>query len=81
VKPFFAPDNTGFLELTAYLGEINCEEIAVSYVRKKETVAVIAPYFHYTPSTERKLGAMEGRGAFKVKGDFKMTREELLGSK
>jgi len=56
------------------------EEIAVSYGRKKEKVAVIIPYSHYKPSGKRKLGVMEGRASYKIKGDFKISTDELLGS-
>ena len=57
------------------------EEIAVSYGRNKEMIAVIIPYSHYKQPKNRKLGVMEGKATYKVKGDFKITTEELLGSK
>jgi prevent-host-death family protein len=55
------------------------EEIAVSYGRKKEKVAVIIPYSHYKQPEQRTLGVMEESASYKVKGDFKISTEELLG--
>ncbi len=55
------------------------EEIAVSYGRKKEKVAVIIPYSHYKQPAQRTLGVMEESASYKVKGDFKISTEELLG--
>ena len=57
------------------------EEIAVSYGRKKEKIAVIIPYSHYKQPAKRVGGVMEESASYKVKGDFKISTEEFLGSK
>jgi prevent-host-death family protein len=54
------------------------EEIAVSYGRKKEKVAVIIPYSHYKQPAKRKLGVWDGKVSFKIHEDFKITEEEFL---
>ncbi|GHS95395.1 prevent-host-death protein [Synergistales bacterium] len=53
-------------------------EIAVSYGKRKETVAVIVPYERWKKSRERQLGTLEGKMAAEFADDFKMTDEELI---
>jgi prevent-host-death family protein len=55
------------------------EEIVVCYGRKKEKVAVVIPYEKYTRKSVQ-LGVMEGVATYRVRDDFKMTDEELIGS-
>lgn len=55
------------------------EEFVVCYGRKKEKVAVVIPYEKYQKKPVR-LGVMEGIATYKIKDDFEMTDEELLGS-
>ena len=57
------------------------EEIAVSYGRKREKIAVIISYSHYKQSAKRKLGVMEGKASYRMKGDFKISTAALLGLK
>ncbi len=58
----------------------NGEEIAISYGRRKEKIAVIIPYTTYSKNTTRNLGILEKKAAFKVSDDFKMTDNEFLNS-
>jgi len=55
------------------------EEIAISFGRKKEKVAVIVPYNSYVRKKRRKLGVLAQGGEFELADDFKMTDEEMLG--
>jgi antitoxin (DNA-binding transcriptional repressor) of toxin-antitoxin stability system len=53
-------------------------EVAISYGRKKETIAVIVPYKTWKKSKKRQLGTLEGTAAVKFSKDFSMTDEELI---
>ncbi len=53
------------------------EEIAITYGRKKEVKALLVP--QKTKKEGIKLGILEGKASFKIKDDFKITEEELLG--
>ena len=55
------------------------EEYTIAYGKKKEKVAVILPYSKYMNKNPRKLGLLAEKGRIKIKNDFKMTEEELLG--
>ena len=55
-------------------------EIAISYGKKKEKIAVLVPYEHYKSKPERKLGILKGRGRCVFHKDFKMSDEEILNS-
>jgi antitoxin (DNA-binding transcriptional repressor) of toxin-antitoxin stability system len=70
-------------ELKAHFSEVleeikKGEEIAVSYGRKKETVAVLVPFKGYQEKRKRKLGLLKGKGTVEFKENFKMTDEEFL---
>jgi len=54
------------------------EEIGISYGKKKETIAVIIPFAKYKKNNKRKLGILEKKASFKIKGDFKISDEEFL---
>jgi antitoxin (DNA-binding transcriptional repressor) of toxin-antitoxin stability system len=54
------------------------EEVAVSYGRKKEKVAVIVPYERAFPARERTLGILKGKATCVIRKGFDMTDEELL---
>jgi prevent-host-death family protein len=56
------------------------EKVIVSYGKKKEKVAVIVPYAEYQPKGQRKLGLLQGKARFEIRGTFKMSDEELLAS-
>ena len=53
-------------------------EIAISYGRKKETIAVIIPYKTWKKSKKRQLGTLEGKVKIKFAKDFSITDEELI---
>jgi len=53
-------------------------EVAISYGRKKETIAVIIPYEKWKKSQKRQLGTLEGKMSVTFSNDFSMTDEELL---
>jgi antitoxin (DNA-binding transcriptional repressor) of toxin-antitoxin stability system len=55
------------------------KKIAIQYGRKKEIVAWLVPARQRRVSARRPLGLLEGKASFKVRKDFKMTEEELLG--
>jgi prevent-host-death family protein len=71
-------------ELKAHFSEVlrdvgNGEAVTVEYGRKHVPVAVIVPYEEYVSSaSQRKLGILETRGSYSIRGDFEMSDEELL---
>jgi prevent-host-death family protein len=56
------------------------EEIAISYGKKKEKIAVLVPFSKYEKMTHRKLGLLENKASFKIRDDFSLSDEELLNS-
>jgi len=54
------------------------DEIAISYGKKKETVAIIVPYSKWKKSNKRQLGTLRSKGEVVFADDFAMTDEELL---
>ena len=56
------------------------EEIAISFGKKKETIAVIVPISVYNKRKKRKIGVIEKKASFKVSKGFKMTADKLLNS-
>ena len=54
------------------------EEIAISYGKKRERVAVLLPYSRYGQKQPRKLGPLKGRAGCIIHKDFKITDEDLL---
>lgn len=54
------------------------EEFVVCFGRKKEKVAVLIPYDKYVQKPVV-LGVLEGKATYRIKDDFEMTDEELLG--
>jgi hypothetical protein len=55
-------------------------EVAISYGKKKETIAVIIPYETWKKSKRRQLGTLEGTVIVKFSKDFSMADEELINS-
>jgi prevent-host-death family protein len=53
-------------------------EIAVSYGKKKETIAVIVPYEKWKKSRKRELGTLKDRAKVTFAEDFIMTTEEFI---
>ena len=54
-------------------------EVAITYGKRKETVAVIIPYKKWKKGQKRHLGSLEGKMSVKFTDDFSMTDEELTG--
>jgi prevent-host-death family protein len=53
-------------------------EVAISYGKKKQTIAVIISYEKWKKSKKRQLGTLEGKMSVKFADDFAMTDEELI---
>jgi antitoxin (DNA-binding transcriptional repressor) of toxin-antitoxin stability system len=71
-----AEAKTHFSSILKDVGSGN--EVAISYGRKKETIAVIIPYETWKKSKKRRLGVLEGTATVKFSKDFSMTDEELI---
>jgi antitoxin (DNA-binding transcriptional repressor) of toxin-antitoxin stability system len=52
-------------------------EIAISYGKKKKTIAVIIPYETWKKTKKRELGTLKGQGSVEFAEDWYMTDEEL----
>jgi prevent-host-death family protein len=64
---------------SAVIEEVSAgNEIAVSYGKKRETVAVIVPFEQWKKANKRQLGTLKNRGKVSFAQDFSMTEEELL---
>ena len=55
------------------------EEVAISFGKKKEKIAVLVPYSKYIRKSPRRLGILEDTASFAMSG-FPITDEELLDS-
>ena len=53
-------------------------EVAITYGKKKKTIAVIIPYEKWKKDQKRQLGTLEGKMSVKFSENFKMTDEELI---
>lgn len=53
-------------------------EIAITYGKKKETVAVLIPFGKYKSKNRRKLGLLENKASFIIKDSFEISDEELV---
>ena len=53
-------------------------EIAITYGKKKQAVAVIIPYEKWKKNQKRQLGTLESKISVKFASDFAMTDEELI---
>ena len=56
------------------------QEVVISYGKRREKVAVLVPYSHYSSKPERKLGLLRDRGHCVIHEDFKLSDEEMLKS-
>lgn len=54
------------------------EEIAISYGKRKEKIAVLIPYTKYAKKSNRKIGILEKKASFKISKDFKITDEDFF---
>lgn len=52
--------------------------IVISYGRRKEKIAVLAPYSRLYGRPTRKLGLLAGKASFALKKDFQVSDEEVL---
>jgi antitoxin (DNA-binding transcriptional repressor) of toxin-antitoxin stability system len=57
------------------------EEIAISYGRKKEMVAMLVPFAARQTKKTRGLGSLQGKATVKFAKDWYMTTEELINMK
>lgn len=65
--------------LSSLLKEVETgNEIAISFGKRKETIAVIVPFSEYKRSKKRKLGTLKGKMDAIFKDNYAMTDEELL---
>jgi len=53
-------------------------EIAITYGKHKQTVAVIIPYAKWKQFQKRELGTLEGKMSISFAKDFTITDEELI---
>jgi prevent-host-death family protein len=53
-------------------------EIAITYGKKKQTVAVIIPYEKWKKTQKRQLGTLEGKMSVHFSENFEMSDEELI---
>lgn len=56
------------------------ESVGITYGRNKKRVAALVPYKKFMNTNSVKLGLLEGKASFKLRGDFKITDEEFLAS-
>ena len=54
------------------------KEVAITYGKKKQTIAVIIPYEKWKKGQERQLGTLEGKMSVVFTGRFAMTDEEIV---
>ena len=53
-------------------------EIAITFGKKKQTIAVIIPYKKWKKNQKRQLGTLEGKMSVDFSEDFSMTDKELI---
>ena len=56
----------------------NGEEVAISFGKKKEKIAVLVPYSKYMKKVSRKIGLLENKASFTLSSDFKVSDETFL---
>jgi prevent-host-death family protein len=56
------------------------EDVVISFVKKKEKVAVLMSYKRYKHKPQRHLGLLAGSASFALKDGFKIGDSELLSS-
>jgi antitoxin (DNA-binding transcriptional repressor) of toxin-antitoxin stability system len=66
---------------SAILRDISAgNEVAITYGKKKQAIAVIIPYEQWKKTKKRQLGTLEGKLSVQFAEDFAMTDEELINS-
>jgi prevent-host-death family protein len=64
---------------SAILKEVQAgHPIAITYGKKRATVAVLLPYDQYMQSTQRKLGVLQDKASYHMHDDFKIADEDFL---
>jgi len=53
-------------------------EVAITFGKKRKTVAVIIPYEKWKKNQRRELGTLEGKMSLEFAKDFAMTDDELI---
>jgi prevent-host-death family protein len=67
--------------LSSLLKEVETgSEIAISFGKKRETIAVIVPYKEYKRSKKRRLGTLKGKMKVIFEKDFSLTDTDLIKS-
>jgi prevent-host-death family protein len=67
--------------LSSLLKEVETgSEIAISFGKKRETIAVIVPYKEYKRSKRRRLGTLKGKMRVIFENDFSLTDKDLIKS-
>jgi prevent-host-death family protein len=56
------------------------EQIAISYGKKREKVAVIVPFSEYSKTHARTLGLLQKKATMKINSTFQVSDDELLRS-
>ncbi|MBN1960186.1 MAG: type II toxin-antitoxin system Phd/YefM family antitoxin [Deltaproteobacteria bacterium] len=65
--------------LSALLKEVKTgSEIAISFGKKRETIAVIVPYKEYKRSKRRRLGTLKGKMKAIFNKNFSITDNDLI---
>ena len=54
------------------------EDVAVTYGKKKEKIAVLVSFDKYKKKNKRKLGLLKNKASFKINDDFEINDNELL---
>ena len=54
------------------------EEVAISFGKKKEKIAVLVPYSKYIKKVSRKIGLLENKASFTLSSDFKVSDEAFF---
>ncbi len=54
------------------------EEIAITFGRRKELIAVIMPINEYKKIKARRLGTLDGKATVSFRDDWEITEEELV---
>ena len=67
--------------LSSLLKEVETgSEIAISFGKKRETIAVIVPYKEYKRSKKRRLGTLKGKMKVIFEKDFSLNDQDLAKS-
>ncbi len=54
------------------------DEVAISYGKKKEKIAVLVPYAKYAGKSTRTIGILEKKASYRISDDFSISEEEFL---